>query len=921
MTLALLGFLLAIDGGISTMLVMTAVSVALSVASSYLLKPKPDAPLVDDRPKAIASRGTFLPYVIGRRRIGHVVTYVGRYNTQRAQSKSSIGQFLNFPGLASTAGATYYLQSAVHALCVGPAYALWSIKANNIEVFKGPINQITHPSGSLVACGLGQFYIFWGEPDQPINTNMGESDAISVSSRWPGICYVVWDQATLGTANTWPQVDYEIETRPQESAWPPSVVLPSSQAYVPPSPTISGLVFGNIGSFVSGPTGVAYFTLLGDQTFYFQPGSVFQLTGNAIPNGLYPIYSAIYDPSFGYTQVFIDEPVFGANTAGTVEPYFVEDNDGINAAHIIAQILFAPFPYGLNLDPAYYDIPSLDTLGALLQSETNVSSVLIADGEEVQSVLAKILQDIGAIMTWNPAIGKFTFLAIRQPNLSTIPAIPSDALCGPLPEIESLMLERPADKLVFSFPDRQHAYRDMTIAIDDDGQALFLDAQKTRKIGISSTTVFTCAALIAERRALEELSGGSKVELRVNRAARLLLPGDAITCTGIIPILRVTETEIDTETREVKVTCVTDYYSCPESEFVNQQAQLPNGPNAIQPDLFSYIELPIWLSNLNTGVALIALKIRQTAKIASADNYISPDDTTFYPASSVIAFATGGTLNGGIAALDAMEQDGASYSFGLVGPDVSILQDLTASPAGWRLGAQVMVIDQEIFFVQKVTSLGGGQYQCNGVLRARLGTARAAHGAGATVFLLPFSSTSQLGIVTGNIFLNPQDTVYMKDQPIDGTGSPLALAFVEAQTVNLYGLNERPMPIANLRANGGTNAWKHGTDIQLAWNYSSVDTLKKINTGAGMQGAGEAQGQGDPAAPYFSAPIGKFLVNITTTVGVVKRAFATDQPGYDYHNADLVADFGSEPTGFIINVFLQSGIYTSPTASLQVNKF
>jgi hypothetical protein len=448
-----------------------------------------------------------------------------------------------------------------------------------------------------------------------------------------------------------------------------------------------------------------------------------------------------------------------------------------------------------------------------------------------------------------------------------------------------------------------------------------LDCQRTRKVGIPTTTVFTCAALIAERRALEELSGGAAIEIRANRTCRLLQPGDALTCYGIIPVLRVTEVEFIPDSMDVKITCVTDYYSCPESEFVNQQAQLPTGPTAVQPDLFSYIELPIWLNTLVGGVSLLALRIRQTANISSAENFISPDDVNFYDAGNNTTVCSGGTLNTGINATDAMEQDGTTpYTFALVGPDVSNILNLSTTPAAWRSGSQIMVIDQEIFFLESITSLGAGQYQLNGVLRARFGTAAAAHGSGANVFIFPYYANQLTAMtVTGSIFLGPQETVYMKDQPI-GT-QPLALAFVEAQVVNLYGNNVRPLPVVNLRATQGTNGWKSGQDIQLAWDYYSVDTVKKVNTGAGLQTAGEVQGEGDPQSPYFSPPIGKFMVNITDTVGNVKRAFSTDADGFDYTNADLVSDFGSEPAAFIANVFLQSGLYYSPTVSLQVNRY
>lgn len=911
-----LALILAVDGGISAMLVMTAVSVAVSVASGYLMAKKPKAPLVDERPSTIATRGTFLPYVIGRRRIGPIFSWVGRLNRDTHNfgtanlaawqySLPFVFAISNVIKASQKSAQKWWAASGMHVLALGPVYALWSIRLGGQSVFSGPITSVTHPSGSLIQCAAGYFYIFWGESNQPINTNLGAGDSVGISSRWPFFCYVVWDQINLGSVTTWPQLDYEIETRIQDSLLPAGVTLPSSTSYMPNTLTLSGVLFSTIHSFSDGIAGSANFTLLDDQAFYFEDNGTFTSTGNGIPDGDYPIYTSTYNPVTGFTTVYINQSISGSTNAGSVEPYFSNDNDGINGAHIIAQLLFCSFPYGMGLDPTYWDITSLDALGALMVAENVVQSVSIQDGKELQNVLAELIQDMGVLIAWDVQQGKFKFVSVRA--VGSPVAIPDDAVCPALPEIEALMLERPADKLIYVFADREHNYRDMTVSIDSDGQALFLDVQRAQKIAIPTTTVFTTAALIAERRSLEELSGGSKIDLVTNRSTRTLMPGTAFTAPGIIPVLRVAEIEVQPDSREVKLSCVTDFYGCPESEFVNQTGA-GLAPNlAVKPDLFDAIEVPAYLlpnGQSSTGSVVVGVaRVRKDTGVNTATLFISPDNVQYWASGQAQQVATGGPLISGINATDPLEQ-ATGPTFTLVGPDIAVAQDLTSNAAGWRQGLQVVVIDQEICFCKKVTLVSGTTYRLDGFIRARYDTVRATHGAGADVFIFPQGT---LDIVQDN-GLAPGAAFYFKDQPANGS-EILPLAYVPAQSVTLYGKGVRPMPMANLRANRGVNSWAPGADITLAWNYRSASTPK---TGCGMQGAGVPVGS--------SSPQGSFIVTITDLSANVKRSFNTTSASFVYTNVQLVADFVTEPTGFIVNIYNQSGTYSSPTLSITVNR-
>lgn len=168
-----------------------------------------------------ATRGVYVPLVLGRRQIGSEVLWVGDRRTKAQKAKKS-GK-----GGGGSTGTTPrdYFESAWHALCIGPARAIYNIAlvdkpVNPLQILRGsdyPAAASTTASGSFVS--PPGVYVFWGEPNQPINGlgpaygGLGASTRVGISSRWPQICYLVWKQRKLGTTPTWPSILLEVEVR------------------------------------------------------------------------------------------------------------------------------------------------------------------------------------------------------------------------------------------------------------------------------------------------------------------------------------------------------------------------------------------------------------------------------------------------------------------------------------------------------------------------------------------------------------------------------------------------------------------------------------------------------------------------------------------------------------------------------------
>lgn len=201
---------------------MLAVGIGLSFLSAFLFRPKPPKQRFgrDTKPTTLAERGSYIPYLMGVKRIGNVFGWAGR--RELVQKKSRGG---GKGGGRKTVTEQTYFESGVHYLCIGPAHALTRIWANGKVIYNQRITRDDTPNGTEVIVFQDKstkesFKIYWGDEtdtanEHPIDIDMSAGDAFGVSSRWPAICRVFWVKKKLGNAPTWPQMDYEVEVRPK----------------------------------------------------------------------------------------------------------------------------------------------------------------------------------------------------------------------------------------------------------------------------------------------------------------------------------------------------------------------------------------------------------------------------------------------------------------------------------------------------------------------------------------------------------------------------------------------------------------------------------------------------------------------------------------------------------------------------------
>lgn len=857
------------------------VSIGLSLLAGLLLKPKNKSPIQDDKPTTLTTRGSYMNWFIGVRQVGPVFAWAG--DREKKKEKGSGGKG------GGTPKQDVWYEAGWHQLGVGPLDALHHIVEGGKVIFSGPITRTSHPSGSTVTIDDAQsFTIYWGEVDQPVNSFLGASNRVNVTSRWPFCAYIVWNKKRLGSSPQWQILDYIVERRPSGD------FLSQSEPWYSPTQTLDGPTASIIGRVSSSNPDTGYLEVADDFTQELDPGRPVRVTGNALPDGDYTVRRATTVqvvigtnplnglPIYGIrTRIFLETGTLGANIAGSVQTYSFSTDDGANIAHATADLLFADYPQGLQLDPSgpeSWDLESLEALGVEAETEGWRASIIGVDGETAQAILGAILQDHGTMLPIDPSTGNMLFQRCREP-VGVLPNISVDHEAESLPEVETLHGEKPVDQMVFAFTDRDHGYSDMTIAVDEDGQVSYMEHARPQKVSISSTVHFTTAGALSELRSQEELAGGGVVKLQANRGARHLIPGEAIVCASFDEVMRVSAVSVDPLSETVQLELIPDFYGARKSDFVNEQGGgTPILENPEQDLQFAALEIPEQL--LSTEEMFVQVpRIRAHAQITDAAIHLSRDNSTYTQIGTETGVATGGLLD------VAMSATGKNFlvqgpTFELKGPDIATAQDLSSDPTNFGLGRQLVAIVStagiEICYVEKLTAVSGSQYRLDGLLRARFDTRKVAHPIGAQVYV--FSDTTFEAF--DDILLVPGEDLYTKSQPFT-PGGTVALSAIPPYADTLYGKGVVPIMPENLHVTApfkGVSVYRTGDDVTAKWNWSSAQSS---NTGAGFQNAGTAIG-----LPVLK---GAFIVELLTMADAVVETDTVNVAQKTYSAATLAA--------------------------------
>lgn len=549
----------------------------------------------------------------------------------------------------------------------------------------------------------------------------------------------------------------------------------------------------------------------------------------------------------------IEFPSGSGNFTGwttVAEPVWTGSSDGINAIHMVDQLLFAKYPYGAGRDrERWFDPRAIEVAAEQMQLEGIRCSLMISDGEGVESVLSSIMQDIGLFIPWDVQVGKYVFRLLRYEESSAV--LPPEAVLE-LPTMEAILGQRPADVVAFTFKNRERNYRDTPLRVTDSGQVAEYETQKARKVPIEVTCDPDSAARLAPRRQQEVLANLATITFDTNHGTQMATPGERFTAPAVegegIQFL-ITEVQRDINSSKVVLDTILDTYNPPEPgallvpSFLSAppMLQASQGVRIVDPlEDFQAFEVPRGLSS--GQIQVLFAGARKSSRTLGAAIWGSRDGTAF------TVLGQGPILAYGLLSVDlpagSPAYDEASYDVEVpFAADLQAVLNLALDEDRWRAGQQCLLIDDEVIFLR---SLLDGPFQISGLIRGRAGTIQAAHSAGTPFYIIP----TAMAVPLESTLFAPGLPVYYKASAVERSKSA-DVGAVEEKMLTIQGLAFTPPPITGLRTPGLRTDYDAAEDVRLDWCYFS-DEFKL--TGLGSQPFGLLTGH--------SAPRGFFRVEI-----------------------------------------------------------
>lgn len=787
-----------------------AIVVGIGILASVLAKKKekgPDAPPLNTS----SSRGFPSSYVVGPRPVKPVVSWVGGRFT-RAEKLNGAGK-----GIGSGPGtdSTIFFEEGSHLLAVntGRPRSIQKILQNGEIIAQGPFTPLTNPSGSRLTLpnGEGTLEFRWGFPSDPVDAWAGDPKRIGILSKFPGAVRINWIEKRLGPSAVWPGLEYVLEMEPVD----PTGVLNPADAWIS-----GGLV--NLGSEdilavftpATSVNGSSMFVLKGHVTdipLYFQ--NKLQIKGNLAigEDALFTILSVWFttasevhqDPlntsKIPVTVVSVIEPPsttlpFFTTGAGLFQTFGsypgkasvrVEgDSGGANLAHAISQILFDSYPKGLGLPSSSFDMSSLVALSDLILQEGYKGSAIVEEGGSFESLLNAMLTDLGCMVVQDSGSGLLTYRPIR-PGKLTEWLVPGSAVQGRAAEIRRpVSPSRPA-RLTFLFQDQALNYEDRPISVNDDGLAFDGRFASVDPLQIETTVDFDSASRVALRREQEYFSGASVGDVKVGFNGRRIRPGDVVIFSDTFEKFLVVQSTIPENDTGAVLDLVSNPYAAPPSPLQALPQGAPGAPSQSTPLVAAQarlLDLPDGLKQTALPAAAALLWVRSTAGETQSVVSGSADGLTYQTLAAEPRYVPGGTLVEPISAVKT--STGLAYISGeileenplvsLLGPDTGLIQDLSGAPETYNAGQQLLLIENEVCFLEHVVLTSPSSGRLVKIKRGMFGTAVSAHPAGAEFYILRPLNWKEI-VVPG--LIEPGTTIFYKVQTV-GIGTPQDIGLV-----------------------------------------------------------------------------------------------------------------------------------------------
>lgn len=560
------------------------------------------------------------------------------------------------------------------------------------------------------------------------------------------------------------------------------------------------------------------------------------------------------------------------------------NDDGPNPAAVVHQVTTGSWPHGAGLTRFDLDQMYLEELGLLCEDEHLPINILAKDGETAGSILTSIMDEVGFVLS--EKAGKLATIPIRPAE--DPPVFPISAMVSPKPESSILQGPSVTDKVVYTYDDRLKNYKPVPIRIADDAEARNFNRRNVVKQSLRVVTDSVTGETVVLRKASESLTNAVEYRLSMLFTARNLVPGQSLEI-DTIGRFRVASVTLDSKSPRIDLRVLVDQFGSPGGLRQGRQVLPPPSPVPLSQDTKVLIyELPYSVTQDRIGLAIF--RIRSSKRIGGASVFLSTDGSSYREIGRQDLLSRGGML------LEPIEESASTVI--PIGPKIQAFNtdiinsaDLTADDDAWQGGDQFCIIDDEVFYLRKIEP-EGTEYRLIDLIRQRAGTSKKAHLQGASVFVGRIDEVQPL---YDPAFL-PNRTVYFKVVP-DG----VAISDCSPITFTFSGKALGPLPVDNI----SPTRFSPGADWIGTWDY-------RVRDGNGLAADEPLYGESVPAGT--PAVEGTFEVRIYASNGALKRTITgLSAPAYTYTLGDRLADFGGEPTRFVVqvkNVQGARGIYS-----------
>lgn len=352
---------------------------------------------------------------------------------------------------------------------------------------------------------------------------------------------------------------------------------------------------------------------------------------------------------------------------------------GVNPAHVLWQIITAPYPYGAGVPKGLCNLNAFIALSDLFNTEKATCNFLTSSENKVTDIIGNLMSDFGFIM---PQIGGLLCpRAIRAVDFGDIPEITSDCIVPNEAEVIRIHQEDQSNRMVFVYDDVARRFRGAELTRDDDGLAVSRRNINPKKINLYTVSDRYNANIAAQRKILESFCAGQMFKLKMSRGARRLVPGQAFYVDGI-GYLRAVSISLSAETSLVEVEAALDQYSLDQEDYTPDDiADPPIVGDETEPVADDYMLPKIDQRLAGAGTPQFAVvRVRDNKHITGSKTLLSDGVNTSYSTCSMSQDTTwfGGTLDDSISS----GQDKIKIHYTAMVGTVTVSDSLTQNVTG-----------------------------------------------------------------------------------------------------------------------------------------------------------------------------------------------------------------------------------------------